>query len=180
MGEESVPREDSDSSDDDWDLPRIIVEDDNIIVLEELKEDLGNYWAERNVGDVLGELEEEGDSKVLGDDLVLGDGDVRKVLEELVGDSDGEPVKEVEKKLDEDFYKVESGVGDLYDGVMYDAKSDSEEGEGVDYEASAKAKDVKVFVEGEERRGDKSALEVAGFRDDEAERKRKEKRESFW
>ena len=190
MSEKEGSRDDVPSDEDEWDLPRIVVEDDKIFVFEssaDVLSDSENYWVEKNVEVSDGDRDSLADSQdsdnerengILVSDSVLSD-DVGKVLEELVRSSDVELAKEDSRqKGNDDFYKVSSGIGDLYEAGMYDEKSGSGK---EDYDGSVELGDIKDFVEGEEeKRGGRSVLEVAGFSDEEAEKKRKEKRERFW
>lgn len=184
MSDEDVLREaiegmiDEEVSDgeDSGDLPRIVVEDDKILVFEE------NYWAERNVLKALGETEEE--EKGVEEDLSLVEGSeesseevLNEVLEEILGGSvkieDGESSAFVAG----DFYKVSKGGQEFYESEFYDAGV-YDESSGDDYEISVEDFDVKNSATvADELRGGRSALEIAGFKDSEAEKRRGEKRE---
>ena len=84
--------------------------------------------------------------------------------------SDGVALNGERGLTDEDFYKVRDDVG-----KSYDVKEDNYETEFVSVD------DVNVSVgSGDGVRGERSMLEISGFRDEDAERKRKDKEERFW
>jgi len=168
----------------DEDLPRIIIEsfedssgklEDRIVVLEKESSELNdNSWSEKNVKKDVGNKEDE--EVVFPVDDIVSDGErLGMALEEVLGG-----VLDEEEVRDEDFYKVGVGVG--YDSSSYDEKAGSdEEASGAGYDGVVDVEKMKSFAEAEEeRRGGRSMLEVAGFRDEEAEKKRKEKRERIW
>ncbi|NPE26641.1 hypothetical protein HNV12_01400 [Methanococcoides sp. SA1] len=148
------------------DLPRIVVDDDRIVVEE-------GDWVER---DILGEefegvdedSEEEIDvDKLLEDGVVLSDkpfvrDDEESELEESVG---GGEVKREEVEV----YNSRKGSNEFYAEEAYGGKKE-------DYEVGVGG--IGEVAEFEELRpGERSMLEVAGFRDEEAEKRRKEKRD---
>lgn len=154
----------------DLDLPRIVVEEDKIIVLED------NDWAEKNVkGDVYGDLDEEMVEKLLEEMVFFPKGmavavdegrDAVGELEEVVGF-----VEDKEKVV----YDVGMKGADFYDTEKYDAGEDEE---GYDFvEEDGNTSEVELA---EDRRGDRSMLEIAGFEDLEAEKKRDERRRMMW
>ncbi len=149
------------------DLPRIIIEDDRIIVEE-------NDWVGRD--------EKSEDEKI-------SDLDIDKLLEDgVVFFPNGDPDKLSNKSFvrdeseledgvgggeisndEENFYDVQKSSDEFYGGSAYDEKKD-------EYEIGIG--DVGE-VEGV-RLGDRSMLEVAGFRNFEKEKKREDrKREMF-
>lgn len=106
-------------------------------------------------------------------------------LEETLSDAVGEDNDSGRENLSAgDFYKTKSDVGDFYENDVYAVSSGGElgkEGAKIDYEGFVEMDDVNIFVESEVgRQSDRSVLEISGFRDEEAEKKRKEKRERFW
>jgi len=115
-----------------------------------------NDWVKKDVvsEEVSGEDEVE-------EKLVEGD------LEEIVGNEDLDTGEDSKDEL----YKVGSRVDDFYSSGSYDARNSFG-----DYENSVKAE----LVDLDEERVDRSMLEIAGFRDEEAKKKRKEKRERIW
>ncbi|MBT6690599.1 hypothetical protein HN903_01625 [archaeon] len=180
------------------DLPRIVVDDDSIVVLEKgLIEKVSDAVSDDK--DVFGETEFEEFKvgfkndyeveKVDDEALRLGDvsnddagSEVDEVflapslgLEETVGGIDEQ------KKDGDDFYKASAGVGELYDSKMYEDKGVDVDDVKSDYESSVEQDVGKGFVdvEAESRRG-KSMLEVAGFVDVEAESRRDKKRKATW
>ncbi len=163
----------------------------------------------KRVVDDKGEKDIEGDGEVIervwGEDVKekgdedLSDDDIERFLEEDVvfsvvslvrdsGEQDLEGVVGMEnvgvarddrwKDADnKNFYRVSEGVGELYDSDMYDEKAGSgEEDYGLDDRS-----EIRNFGEIEEdRRGGRSILEIAGFRDEEAEKKREKSRFPRW
>ena len=141
----------------DLDLPRIVVEGDRIVVEE------GDF-IERDVGEEIDvDLEEEA--------LV-------ESLEEVVGGIDGIVVSESgegvsyglgEKKDSGDLY----GSDKLYEDKGYESNAVGSGQLTVDSDVGIKSQ---AEIE-DERRGGRSMLEIVGFKDEEAEKKRKERRE---
>jgi hypothetical protein len=133
------------------DLPRIVVEDDSIIVFEE------NNWGERDVVSDEGD-NDEGDVEERGlEDLAVSydEGLIESVVEGREGD--------VEEKSGKDFYDVGKFEG------AYEEVGEAEYDVGLH----------KVEERTEEVWGKRSGLEIAGFRDFEAEEKRRRRREEF-
>ncbi len=162
----------------DGDLPRIVVEDDRIVVEE-------GDWVKRDV------VIEEGSED-------LSDGDIEKFLKEDVAFFPEGFVRDVESEDLEELVGGEDVETEKKGGVLYDANEDFQElyegeaydsgGEIENYEAGVSSGEVVSSMrddsgefESEEniRRGGRSMLEIAGFRDEEAEKKRKRKREDF-
>jgi len=146
----------------DLDLPRIVVEKDSIVVFEE-------DWVERNVDALLGDgNDEEDDANEMLERIAF-------LPERKIAEEDRKDVSELEEVVGfsekrSDGYRV-SEVKDSYDLGKYEGVGGGDKIEDVSY--------VKVEVEVErveDRWGKRSMLEVAGFRDEEAEKKRKEKR----
>lgn len=87
---------------------------------------------------------------------------------------------------DEDFYKVRGVVGEAYDVEVYEGDTrkayDSplrDDLAGPD--GFVDIVDINISVESNNgRREERSMLEISGFRDEEAEKKREEKRQRFW
>lgn len=146
-------------------LPRIVVEEDRILVFSD------DDWVEKEVGVEGDNLEaslgdDSGDSDEDGDDVERVEGG--EVLEELVG---GGGLNAGEERGGGKLYEV--GAEGLYDSGKYDEGGGSEE----DYEVLVGEIGVEGFVGVEEgHEGERSMLEVAGFVDEEAEKRRREKR----
>jgi hypothetical protein len=154
-------------------LPKIVVEEDSITVVELPGADLIQGWVEKNIvsGETDYEKPDKEDSDKEGELEDRGGG----VLEDVV---EGSSV-EISEEKSEDFYDAKSGTRDFYDSVKYDEKIvQDEEVVSEDYEGVSKNID-NVGVE-EEIRGGRSMLEIAGFRDFEAEENRKKKRKEFF
>jgi C-terminal processing protease CtpA/Prc len=151
------------------DLPRIIVEDDKIIVLED------SLWEERNVeselSDDVGKIEES-----VVEDLNLSEEKLNVALEEMVdAEADSVP-KDVDKKEAAESYKVDDS-GEAYDSGKYNSEvSSSEKAVSVDYDGPVDLTDIRSSAEIEEERKGRSTLEIAGFFDAEAKKKRESKR----
>jgi len=107
---------------------------------------------------------------------------VSKVGEEL-GLGDKKAGAAERRREVNDFYKVQ-GDRDLYNEDSYDVADEGEapsghDPTGPDYEDLVSG--IEAFVQIDlERRGSRSMLEIAGFRDDEAEKRREEKRKLRW
>jgi hypothetical protein len=139
-------------------LPRIVVEEEDILVFED------NFWVEKNVV-VEKDSEEEGE-----EDLAEDEESSNVVLENIVGGLNENVLDEsVLPLVENDFYQQGGGKGDLYDAKMYSDVKFSSDYIDVDFKSS---EDIE-----EGRRGGRSMLEIAGFEDFESEKKRKEKRE---
>jgi len=152
------------------DLPRIVVEDDKIIVLED------SLWEERNVEGELIE-EDEGAEEFSVEDLDLSEGDLSRALEEVVEAEASSVSKDIGEKDVAETYKVSDGARELYDPGKYDSGADSEdESAPVDYESPIDLTKIKSSAEIEEERKDRSTLEIAGFFDEEAKKKRERQR----
>ena len=171
--------EEEDKSLDEESLPRIIVEDDRIIVVED-------SWLEKNVETLLDRdsyLDQTGqgseEEAVAVEEVVSSEEGLGEVLEEVVS---GAIEKEEEGVAGENFYKVGMKAGDLYDSKMYeeikgeDSVVDVSEG----YDALIGKVEEKRADEVEEGRRRRSMLEISGFRDEEAERRREERRRALW
>ncbi len=164
------------------DLPRIVIEsfrdssgklEDRIVVLEE--ESVKSNESSWEADDVEGDsdfLEEEASFSV--DDVVSDGEKLSMALEDVLG----EVLNEDEGGSNEDFYKVGGDIGEKYNSVLYSEVSDLEEKPAVGYERIVDLSEIKSFsdIEEERKRG-RSILEAAGFRDEEAERKRKAKQD---
>jgi hypothetical protein len=151
------------------DLPRIIVEDDKIIVLED------SLWEERNVE---GELSDdvEKDEEFVVEDLNLSEGSLNKALEDMVDAEVGSVSEDVDKKEAAETYKV-GDSGKSYDSGKYNSEvGSSEKAVSVDYDGSVDLTDIRSSAEIEEERKGRSTLEIAGFFDAEAKKKRESKR----
>lgn len=157
-------------------LPRIVVEEDSIVVFED------NSWIEKNVLGELGAEEEESEENLVlsqrDDSGEPGEDVLNAVLEEIVGFE--EKVPEVSPRSDvlkrSEPYEVSSGQSDFYDSSFYDPSGYDV----LDEEDAEIVSEVMSFEEAEGRRsGGRSMLEVAGFRDEEAEKRRKEKRVGY-
>ena len=107
------------------------------------------------------------------------DVDLRNLEEVIDEEVVHERWKPEDKRRDNEFYKTNRGTDDFYDLEAYDEKSKDDLSEkGVEYGVLDEMKQLRSFTEIEdERRGGRSILEISGFRDEEAEKKRKEKRE---
>jgi hypothetical protein len=162
MNDEDDSREEEGSDRDISDLPKIIVEGDKIIVLD-------NPWEESNVDE-----EDESEVEVEVGDLVLTEDGLNQVLEDIVG---GEDSFEKESSDSNDVsYEIEKrDIGGLYDS---DGGYDSGAGK-IDYDMDREDLDIKASFEAEDARKDRSILEQMGFRDKDAEERRERKRDSF-
>ena len=152
------------------DLPRIIVEDDKIIVLED------SLWEERNVeGELSDDVEKDEESVV--EDLNLSEERLNVALEEMVDTEVDSVPKDVDKKEAAETYKVGDSVGESYDSGKYNSEvGSSEEAVSVDYDGPVDLTDIRSSAEIEEERKGRSTLEIAGFFDAEAKKKRESKR----
>jgi len=144
------------------DLPRIVIEDDRIVVLDD-------DWIENN-------------AKKKFEDRILGDEDIEKLLEEGVIFS---PLSDSGKQNLEE--SVGGSLNEIESVNSYEPKK-SPDFYGLDFYGDGSEKeydpfvgvDVKDLVNVEEERNkDRSMLEIAGFKDFEAEEKRKRAREDF-
>jgi hypothetical protein len=144
------------------------------------------------------EPEGEEMAELLGLRFMLGALDGLAAQESLQGDEDGLGGLDLEEALfgrkeesredggrrgkqelsDDDFYKVKAGVGDFYQEDFYDEKIVSEEdGPKADYEGFVELSELKSFAEVEdERRSGRSVLEMAGFKDEDAEKRRSDRK----
>ena len=148
------------------DLPRIIVEDDKIIVLDD------SLWEERNIESELPEEDEE----LVVDDLNLDEKRLNVALEEVVDAEAGSVSKDIDKKETAETYKV-GDSGESYDSGKYNSEvGSSEKAASVDYDGPVDLTDVRSSAEIEEERKGRSTLEIAGFFDTEAKKKREKKR----
>lgn len=141
-------------------------DDDKIIVKEE------SFWLERNVElgnvgeDVLGD--ESGENRDI-EDVVLSEENLSRALGDVV--KEGEYKAPDEKSLDMD--GADGGLGELYDSGENDLYN--ERGYLVSEKMESERVKGSVEIEDERRLG-RSMLEVAGFSDEEAKRKRKAKK----
>ncbi len=138
----------------DWDLPRIVVGEDYIVVLEDDK-----FKIEEEVDEV------EDKERVLDLDFVLSSLDF---LDSQDSGLEGLVPRSERVEVGDDFYKVSGDSRNFYDRGDYD------EGGAKDYDGMVERVDV-VDVE-ELRRGGRSMLEIAGFKDFEAEERREKER----
>ncbi len=133
-------------------LPRIIVLENKIIVLDD-------DWVEKNAEKDLFEYIE----KIIEDKTSKENG-LGKVIEELT--KEGDDIVELEDKdkkvSQKSFYKINRKIEELYDSNMYKDNNVPED-----------KGDVQDFVYLDINREGKSALEIAGFRDMEKEKKEK-------
>ncbi len=170
-----------------WYLPRIVVKNDRIVVLN------NGVHSEYDIAD-----ETSDDEAVPVIDLKLDEGGFNMILEEVVdnpsemsGSNDGDSldksvsfgqlntIKDSYKSKDQ---KEEIDVSKAYDNVSkpsdktLSSSSDSAlaNEDYIPVERKANSGEVVIDVE-EARRGGRSMLEISGFRDNEAEEKRKEK-----
>ena len=151
------------------DLPRIVVEDDKIIVLED------SLWEERNVESELPDDSEKDEEPVV-EALNLTEGNLNRALEEMADAETGSVSKDVDKEEAVGTYEV-GDVGEPYDSGKYNSEAGpKEKAVSVDYDSPVDLTDIKSSVEIEEERKERSTLEIAGFFDEEAKKKRESKR----
>ena len=172
------------------DLPRIIVGEDEIIVLDVKasgRHDLvasDDSWVERDIKRKAYVVKEGIDVE----DAVVVEDELSRVLEDMVGGASEGMVDDNSRVRDEDrlvregkgddFYEAGGNKQEFYETDEYETRR-YKAGEGdIDY-VEVKIKVKEVGAAEEERRGGRSILEIAGFEDEEAAKKRKERKEFF-
>jgi len=152
------------------DLPRIVVEEDKIIILED------SIWEEKNVESELPDDSEEEES--VTEDLNLSGEGLNMALEEVVDAETGSVPKDIDKeKGSGKAYKAGDSVGESYDSEKYNSEVGSgDKAVPTDYDSPVDLTDIKSSAEIEEERKERSTLEIAGFFDEEAKKKRESKR----
>ncbi len=156
------------------DLPKIVVDEESIVILDD------NDWVEKNEPDVVDDEEYEVDKElaIRGiDDRVL-----TEILEEIVGGDESGVRNQVSGAGKVGDYvseekKVGLSVGELYDSGGEEYVAGAGEYEVVEVRESVIDVGVAEETLEEVRRGGRSTLEIAGFRDKEAEKRRKDRKD---